>query len=111
MPDLTITNVAAGQAVPVKWQITDANGVAISDPKSFVSVTVRGTNTACAGTIDPIESYTGSSGVQYLGGGNWQANWATPKAYAGSCKTMVLTLNDGVNPASGDPRTAYFQFK
>ncbi len=37
----------------------------------------------------------GNSGLQYLGDGNWQYNWATSKTYAGLCRTMSLNLKDG----------------
>jgi hypothetical protein len=71
-------------------------GVPVSNPASFVSLT--STQVACgsmAATGDAVETYTGASGLQYQGNGNWQWNWKTPKSYAGTCRTMVLTLNDG----------------
>ena len=84
--------------------------MAISDPASFISLTTI--NGSCQqGSGDSIETYSGSSGLQYLGNGNWQFNWKTPKSYSGTCKTMVLNLADGVIPAPGQPRTAYFRFK
>jgi hypothetical protein len=52
-----------------------------------------------------IETYAGSSGLQYLGDGNWQYNWKTPKSYTDSCRTMVLNLKDG------SKYTANFKFK
>lgn len=96
----------AGQTIPIKWRLTDANGVLISDPNSFVSVSSTATPGSCGGSTDAIETYAGSSGLQYLGDGYWQFNWKTPKSYAGQCRTMSLNLNDG---ASG--RTAAFIFK
>jgi hypothetical protein len=55
---------------------------------------------------DPIpEEPSGASGLQYLGSGNWQYNWKTSKGYAGTCRVMVLTLNDGTQ------HTAEFKFK
>jgi hypothetical protein len=100
----------AGQTIAVKYRLTDANGVGISDTSSFVSITSapRGT---CSGQSDVIETYSGASGLQYLGSGNWQFNWSTPRSYAGTCKTMTLNLKDAVVPTPGAPRTAYFQFK
>jgi hypothetical protein len=112
--DNSITNTAkAGQAIPIKWRITDANGVGISDPSSFVSVVSSPTTGACSGTPDAIETYVGSSGLQYLGDGYWQFNWKTPKSYAGQCRVMKLNLKDG----TGTPvpsrvyQTASFKFK
>lgn len=96
--DNGILNLAkAGQTIPVKWRLTDANGVPISDPSSFVSVTSSATIGGCGGSADAIETYSGSSasGLQYLGNGNWQYNWKTPKSYAGQCRTLSLNLKDG----------------
>jgi hypothetical protein len=96
----------AGQAIPVKWRLTDANGVGISDPASFVNVVSNTTSGACSGTPDALEEYAGSSGLQYLGDGYWQFNWKTPKNYVGQCRTMKLLLSDNVQT-----RTAGFVFK
>ncbi len=104
--DNTAPNAAkAGQTIPIKWRLTDANGLPISDPASFVSVTSTTTSSACSGTPDTVEEYAGSSGLQYLGDGYWQFNWKTPKSYAGQCRTMRLTLGDGTS------HTAAFTFK
>ena len=56
--------------------------------------------------LDTIETYSGNSGLQYLGNGNWQFNWKTPKSYAGQCRVMRLNLADGITS-----RIAEFQFK
>lgn len=105
--DNNVPNSAkAGQSIPIKWRITDATGAPISDPNSFVSVTSVATPGACGGTADAIETYAGSSGLQYLGDGYWQFSWKTPASYAGQCRTLTLNLKDG---ASG--RSAAFTFK
>jgi hypothetical protein len=86
----------AGSTIPVKWRIT-LNGTPVSDPNSFVALTSRmvdcGTLTGVAG--DEIENYSTNSGLQYTGNGSWHFNWKTPKSYAGQCRIMTLTLNDG----------------
>jgi hypothetical protein len=106
-----VVNLAkAGQGLAIKYRLTDANGVGISDPAHFLRVVAENAPTACTGSTDAIETYEGSSGLQYLGGGNWQFNWRTPKKYAGTCKTMLLHLNDGVVPTEGGPRSANFRF-
>ena len=61
--------------------------------------------TCATATPDAVEDYAGDSGLRYLGDGNWQFNWKTPKTYAGQCRTMVLTLSDGTT------LEALFQFK
>jgi len=105
--DNGVPNTAnAGQTIPVKWRLTDiSTGAPISDPGSFVSVTSSPSPNTCGGTADAIETYSGQSGLQYLGDGNWQFNWKTPKDYAGQCRTMSLNLSDGTTG------TAAFVFK
>jgi hypothetical protein len=104
----TVNKANAGQAIPVKWRLTDKNGMPVSDPASFKGIT--STRVGCASLAEfPInyvdEPATGSSGLQYLGDGWWQFNWKTPKTYSGQCRTMKLTLNDG------SVHTANFSFK
>jgi hypothetical protein len=100
----TKVNVAkAGSTVPVKWRVVRA-GVGISNAiDAFVSL---GSTLGSCGTgpLDGIETYTGGSGLQYLGDGYWQFNWKTPTAYAGTCRTLVLTTPSG-------SLTAQFRFK
>lgn len=102
----TVNVAKAGQTIPVQWRVTDYNGVGIADPTSFVSLTSGSTTCSSSDPTDTVETYAGSSGLQYLGDGNWQFNWKTPKTYAGQCRVMSLNLADGVTG-----RTASFQFK
>ncbi len=101
-----VLNIAkAGQIVPLKFRITNANGNPIT---TLTGVTVTAASLSCSvGTsTDLIEEYaTGSSGLQNLGDGYYQWNWQTPKNYANSCKTMKLDLGEGLF------HTALFQFK
>lgn len=93
--DMNQTNAAkAGKTIPVKWRLLDAQGNPVSDPQSFVSLTSTATPNSCGGTADWVETYSGSSGLQYLGNGYWQYNWKTPVTYAGQCRDMHLNLND-----------------
>lgn len=104
-----VLNVAkAGQGIPLKFKLD-------VDPMPGLAVTVTSVQYNCSSgaTIgtDEIEVYTGSSGLQYLGSGNWQWNWRTPKTYANQCRTVTLTPSANgyaFNPAS---ITAKFQFK
>jgi hypothetical protein len=90
-----LNTTKAGQTIPVKWRITDKDGIPISDPASFVSIKSYVVNWATF-EYDPTsfvdEPAVGSSGLQYLGDGWWQYNWKTSKAYSGQCRTMKLTL-------------------
>jgi hypothetical protein len=99
-------NIAkAGQTVPVTWRLTDSDGIAVSDPASFESLTSQASGACATMPTDAIESYSGGSGLQYLGDGTWQYNWKTFKDYAGQCRTMTVALSDGTT------HQATFQFK
>jgi len=103
-----LNNAKAGQAVPVKWRLTDGNGMPIADPASFTSFTsyIISCDSLSDTSTNAVDEYaTGSSGLQYLENGNWQFNWKTSKAYAGQCRTIILNLSDGSS------YNANFQFK
>jgi len=109
--NLPVVNSAnAGSAVPVKWTL-GLNGVPVSNPASFVGLTSYSLSCGdfLANPSAAVEEYApGTSGLQYLGNGNWQFNWKTPKTYSGAghqCRVMVLTLSDGLQ------YTANFKFK
>jgi hypothetical protein len=106
--NLPVVNVAkGGSAVPVKWRLRTASGDPIADPASFVSLTSAQSPGACAGgDPDAIETYAPTSNpLVYNGNGWWQIDWKTNKAWAGTCRTLKLTLADGTE------RTALFRFK
>jgi hypothetical protein len=97
----------AGQSIPLKWRLTDAQGNPVLDLHT-ATVTVSGINCSLGSTDDLVEEVTpGGSGLTNLGDGYYQINWKTPSAYAGSCKSLNLNLGEG------EPRTglAYISFK
>ena len=99
-----LNSAKAGQAIPLKWRLLDANDHPVTDLPS-VTVTVKGLSCGLGSTNDLVEEYAaGSSGLQNLGNGYYQFNWKSPSAYAYSCKTLYLDLGDG------SPRTALFKF-
>ncbi len=100
----------AGQAIPLKWRLTDANGAPITD---LVAVTIRAKDQSCSlgSTADQIEEYAaGESGLKNLGNGNYQFNWKTPSTYAGSCKSVELVFGAGALSYVDGPY-AFFTFK
>jgi hypothetical protein len=96
----------AGQAIPLKWRLVDANGAPVT---TLASVIVQVSSLSCTlGTTDDlVEEYAANaSGLQNLGDGYYQFNWKSPTSYANSCKSLKLDLGEGT------PRTvAYVQFK
>jgi hypothetical protein len=105
--------VKAGQAIPLKFRVSDANGVGVTTVTSL-SVTVVSLACTAGVTSDEIEEYAaGSSGLQNLGDGYYQYNWKTPTSYANSCKTMRLNLFEGGGNSDVTAvfHTALFQFR
>jgi hypothetical protein len=100
-----VTNIArAGRTIPLRWHVADTTGSPVTN---LTGVTVSSDNYECGATSagDGIEEYdVGGSGLQNLGGGDYQFNWATPTAYAGTCRILHLDLGDGIQ------RDAIFRF-
>lgn len=91
-----LNTVKSGRAIPLKWHLSDASGAPVTD---LATATVSVQNLACglATTTDAIEqTFAGGSGLQNLGNGDYQLNWKSSSAWAGSCKTMRLDLGGGV---------------
>jgi len=102
-----VNSANAGRSIPLKWRLTDAAGNPIS---TLASVTVTSVSGGCSSgaAVDAVETYAASaSGLQNLGDGYYQFNWATAQTWAGSCRTLKLDLGEG----AGGERTALFQFR
>jgi len=99
----------SGQAIPLKWRITDANDVPVLN---LTAATVTAVTVSCSlgSSPDQLEEYTtGSSGLLNQGNGYYQFNWNTPKSYKNSCKEMRLSLGEG-SATSPVYHSANFQF-
>ena len=91
-----VNSVKAGQAVPVKWRSVDSAGVPIAN-LTAASLAFQSVSCASGSTVDVIEqTVAGASGLQNLGNGYYQLNWKSPKALAGACGTLRLSIGDGV---------------
>lgn len=105
--DPLVNTAQAGRGVPFKWRILDGT-TPVSDPASFVgfySYPVA-CNTFAGDPAGAVEEYAkGASGLQYMGDGNWQFNWDTPRTYANTCRMAYVELSDGTK------HYAQFQFK
>ena len=101
----TLNTVKAGQAIPVKFSLNGDQGLdifAVGFPKSQII--------PCASTspVDGInETVTaGSSSLTYDAANDlYTYVWKTDKAWAATCRQLVVQLNDGVS------YRANFQFK
>ena len=100
----------AGQAIPLKWRLTDASGQGIPGVTG-VTVQAYGINCALSNNTDVMEEYAaGSSGLQDQGNGYYQFNWKTPTAYLGTCKSISLIFGAGGMGYTENP-VAFFTFK
>jgi hypothetical protein len=85
------SNLAIGsnRTVPIKFQLTDYNGAAISSPSAVTSLQVL--NAQCVNVL----TNAGSTALRYDPQSNqWVANWQTKGLPAGAY-TVVLSLADG----------------
>ncbi|MDO8938634.1 MAG: PxKF domain-containing protein [Methylicorpusculum sp.] len=93
-----VNSAKAAQTVPVKWRLTDANGLPIEDSVSFAgfySYPIECGNSEHS-PHDVVEEYgSGNSGLIYKGDGQWQYNWKTPKNYKDTCRAMYVEFNSG----------------
>jgi len=102
----TINTVNAGQAIPIKFSLGGNYGLNI-----FASGYPASQNVSCGGSSggssDPIEETVtaGNSSLQYdPGTQHYIYVWKTDKAWAGTCRTLIVKLIDGTE------HTAFFQF-
>lgn len=106
MPKMNV--VKSGRVVPVKYSLKDATGVFLHDPASFVSL-ISGLIDCKSATPTGFEESAVSPGKAMLrydpGAGQFVFNWKTDKSWAGSCRVLKLTLNDG------SQHKALFKFK
>jgi hypothetical protein len=94
--NLPILNVAkAGSAIPVKFSLGGNQGLNIFDATYPKSQVITCDSTA---PVDGIEETVtaGGSSLQYDAGANQYIYvWKTDKAWAGSCRQLVVKLVDG----------------
>ncbi len=102
-PAPALNKVNAGQAIPLKWRLTNAAGSPVT---SLTTATIHVATYACtSGTTPSLASEATNGALKHNGGGNYELVWKTPKSYAGSCKALHLDIGDGVT------HTALFSFR
>ncbi len=90
-----LTPWRAGQAIPLKWRVTDYYGRPVL---GLPRLTVRSAELACgggAGTGETEEFAAGASGLKDLGDGRYQFVWKTSASYDGSCRAVSLEFAPG----------------
>ena len=92
-----VNSIPGKLPVPLIWRIRTSTGDPVSDPASFIALTIS--PVSC---VDPKFLVATRSGVTtfpqrpwYVGRGFWVLLWVPPKASAGSCVSASVALNDG----------------
>lgn len=99
-----LNGVKAGSAVPVKFSLSGNQGLSIFEAGYPKSQTIPCDSTV---PVDGIEetATAGSSGLSYNASvDQYVYVWKTEKAWAGTCRQLVVRLNDGTD------HVALFQF-
>jgi hypothetical protein len=99
----TLNSVNAGKAIPVKFSLSGDKGLNIFAANSPTSVSL-----SCSSSdpgVDVVETVNaGGSSLSY-GGGQYNYVWKTESSWAGTCRQLRVTLNDG------SVHVANFKFK
>lgn len=99
----TLNSVNAGRAVPVKFSLSGNKGLNIFAPNNPFSVSLNcGTNDP---GVDVTETLTAGGSSLSFGGDQYNYVWKTESSWVGTCRQLVITLNDGT------VHTANFKFK
>ncbi len=92
-----VNEVRAGQAVPVKFSLNGDQGLEILADGYPKSQAVPCDSSAPADGLEET-STSGSSGLQYdPASDQYQYNWKTDRAWAGTCRQLVVRLDDGTS--------------
>ncbi|MEO8433473.1 MAG: immunoglobulin-like domain-containing protein [Pyrinomonadaceae bacterium] len=98
-----LNSVNAGRAIPVKFSLSGYKGLNIFAANNPYSVSFN-----CATNdpgVDVTETLTAGGSSLSFGGDQYNYVWKTESSWAGTCRQLVVTLNDG------SVHTANFKFK
>lgn len=100
-----LNQTRAGNSVPVRFSLKGNQGFGIFGPNSPASKQVSCTEGSSSYPLEEIAT-PGSSGLAYdAATDHYHYVWKTDKSWAGTCRVLILTLNDGTE------HKAYFEFK
>jgi uncharacterized repeat protein (TIGR01451 family) len=99
----TLNAVNAGRAIPVKFSLSGDKGLNIFAPNNPYTVSLN-CSTSDPG-VDVTETLTAGGSSLSFGGGQYNYVWKTEPSWAGTCRQLVITLNDG------SVHVANFKFK
>jgi uncharacterized repeat protein (TIGR01451 family) len=99
----TLNAVNAGRAIPVKFSLSGNKGLNIFAPDSPYTVSLN-----CATNdpgVDVTETVNAGGSSLSFGGDQYNYVWSTQSSWAGTCRQLVIKLNDG------SVHTANFRFR
>ena len=99
----TLNAVNAGRAIPVKFSLSGDKGLNIFAPNNPYSVSLN-CNTNDPG-VDVTETLTAGGSSLTFSGDVYNYIWKSEASWAGTCRQLIVTLNDG------SVHTANFKFK
>lgn len=99
----TLNAVNAGRAIPVKFDLSGDKGLDIFAAGNPYTVSLN-CNTNDPG-VDVTETVNAGGSSLTFSGGQYIYVWKTQSSWAGTCRQLILTLNDGT------VHTANFKFK
>ena len=101
----TLNAVNAGRAIPVKFSLSGNKGLSIFAVNNPYTVSLN-CNTNDPGVDVTETSSAGGSSLGYTAGSDqYIYTWKTESSWAGTCRQLVVTLNDG------SVHTANFKFR
>ena len=99
----TFNSVKAGQAIPVKFSLNGNHGLGIMAAGFPASQQIACNSSAPLSDLEGTET-SGGSTLTYSPD-QYHYNWKTESGWAGTCRVLVVKLNDGTE------HTALFKFK
>jgi len=104
-PAPALNPAKAGKAIPLKFSLAGDQGLAVIASGYPASQAISCDTLEPAGSLEAI-MLAGKSGLSYDPTTGWYSIiWKTEKAWAGTCRTLVIQLVDGAQ------HFAYFQFR
>ncbi len=93
LPAVNVVN--AGRAIPVKFSLSGNKGLNIFAPNSPSSGTIACNSSDPAVTLEDTVSAGGSTLTYDAASDQYVYVWKTDPSWAGTCRQLVVTLNDG----------------
>jgi hypothetical protein len=90
-----LNSVKAGSAVPIKFGLGGNYGLSVFDPGFPKSQTIACSSTAPVDVVEETVTAGGSSLSYDAASGRYNYVWKSDKAWAGTCRQLILNFNDG----------------